>query len=147
MLIQGSMVTPTFSVFMIVFVCVFVSGVFATRAYAGIQSYCELFGKDFADGKSSDADTWQINYRNAFTDCITQYTANATVNTPHKKVVRKVAVVPANAFAKKKRTRILEPGSNPWSEYCAAKYASFNKVTGNYKSKTGKELRCRVTSD
>lgn len=125
------------------FLCVFVSGFFSTQARADIQSYCEVFGQDFANDKTSDVDQWQINYRNAFSDCITQYTADAKVEVSAKKVV----AVPAKDFSRKKRIPILEPGSIAWNKYCAAKYTSFNKVTGNYKSHAGKEKPCRVTSD
>ena len=136
------------------FVCVFASSVFSTQAFADIKSYCEVFAQVFASGKTSEVDKWQINYRNAFSDCIFQYTADAKVGTPNKKVVekvvkkavRKVVVMQAMAMAKKKRTPILEPGSNAWNSYCAAKYASFDEATGNYKSYAGKAKPCLVPS-
>jgi hypothetical protein len=137
----------------LVFVCMFVASVFSTQALADVQSYCEVFGKDFANEKTSDVDQWQISYRNAFNDCMTQYTADAAIEGLDKKLAKKavekaagkVEVVPAKDFSRKKRTPILEPGSIAWNKYCAAKYASFNEVTGNYRSYAGKEKPCRVT--
>jgi BA14K-like protein len=133
----------------------FVASVFSTPAFADVQSYCEVFGKDFANEKTSDVDQWQMSYRNAFNDCMTQYTADATVAAPDKKAAEKVVekapekvvVVPARDFSRKKRIPIMEPGSIVWNRYCAAKYASFDAVTGNYRSHTGKQKPCLVTSD
>ena len=134
------------------FACMFALSIFSNPASADTRSYCEVFGKDFANQKTNDVDTWLITYRNAFGDCMTQYTADAKVEPPAKNVVardvrkhvQKVVIVPANSFSRKKRTPILEPGSNAWNESCAAKYASFNKATGYYKSQTGKERRCEA---
>jgi hypothetical protein len=133
------------------FLCVSVSSIFSTQAFADIQSYCEVFGQDFANEKTSDVDQWQINYRNAFGDCMAKYTADSKVVTAARKGVRKtdqkVVVVPTKDFSRKRRVPILAPGSIAWNKYCAAKYASFNKVTGNYKSHVAKERLCRVTAD
>ena len=134
------------------FLWVFALSIFSNPASADTRSYCEVFGKDFANQKTNDVDTWLITYRNAFGDCMTQYTADAKVEPLAKKVVardvrkhaQKVVIAPANSFSRKKRTPILEPGSNAWNESCAAKYASFNKATGYYKSRTGKERRCEA---
>ena len=134
-----------------VFVCVFVSGIFSTQAFADVQSYCEVYGQDFASGKTSDVDQWQIDYRNAFGDCMAQYTADTRVEASAGKLVEKAApkvvVVPARDFSRKKRIPILAPGSVAWNKYCAAKYASFNEVTGTYKSHAGKEKPCLTPSD
>ena len=123
-------------------------GVFSTPAFADVKSYCEVFSQDFASAKTSDVDEWQASFRSALGDCMAQYAADAKAEPPPKKsaekVSKKVVVVPATSFSRKKRTPILEPGSNAWNEYCAAKYASFNKATGNYKSRTGKQRRCSV---
>ena len=147
---QRSSIMRIFSLF----VCVFASSVFSAQAFADINSYCEVFAQDFASGKTSDVDKWQINYRNVLRDCMTQYTVDAKIERPNKKVVekvvkkaiRKVVVMQAMAMAKKKRTPILEPGSNAWNSYCAAKYASFDKATGNFKSYAGKAKPCLVPS-
>ncbi len=126
-----------------VFVCVFVSGIFSTQAVADVQSYCEVYGRDFANGKVSNVDAWEANFRNAFGDCMTLYAAVSGVEAPAGKVV----VVPARDSSRKKRTPILTTGSIAWNNYCAAKYASFNPTTGNYWSHAGKQKPCLVPSN
>ena len=120
-------------------------------ASASSQNYCEMFAKDFADTRTTDVDLWQISYRNAFNDCMNQYTAAAPAAAPKKKL-QKQAAAPLNeqetstqvaAVVKPKLT--LEEGSEAWNEYCAAKYKSFNPDTGTYNSHSGKERRCLVT--
>jgi hypothetical protein len=134
-----------------VFVCVFVSGIFSTQVFADVQSYCEVYGRDFSNGKASDVDAWEANFRNAFGDCMTQYAAVSGVEAPAGKVAKntagKVVVVPARDSSRKKRTSILSPGTIAWNNYCAAKYASFNPATGNYRSHAGKERPCLVPSN
>ena len=133
------------------FLCVFAASFFSTQAFAGVQSYCEVFGKDFANDKTSDVDQWLIDYRNAFGDCMAQYAVGPKVGAPAVKLVEKAApkvvVAPARDFSRKKRIPILAPGSAAWNKYCAAKYASFNEVTGTYKSHAGKEKPCLTPSD
>jgi hypothetical protein len=126
-----------------VFVCVFVSGIFSTQAFADIQSYCEVYGQDFANGKTSDVDAWEDHFRNAFGDCMVRYAAEEGVGAAAKKVV----VVPARDSSRKKRTPILTAGSIAWNNYCASKYASFNPATGTYKSHAGKQKPCLVPSN
>ena len=61
-----------------IFYVVVATGVFgglSTPAIADAQSYCGLFGRDYADGRTLDVDQWQINYRKAFDSCMTQYTS------------------------------------------------------------------------
>ena len=120
---------------------------FSTQALADAQSYCALFGKDYADSKTLDVDQWQISYRNAFSSCMTQYTSDAPDVSKRKgaeKVIKKAVIAPDTS--RRKRTPLLAPGSVAWNEYCAAKYTSFNKVTGNYKSYSGKAKPCLVPS-
>lgn len=129
------------------------ASLFSTLGLASSQTYCEMFAKDFADGRTTEVDLWQISYRNAFNDCMNQYTAAAPVAAP-KKALQKQAAVPlaapetseeAAAVVKPKPKLKLEPGTEAWNEYCAAKYKSFNPDTGTYNSHTGKERRCIVT--
>jgi len=124
----------------------------STHASASSQIYCEMFAKDFADIRTTDVDLWQVSYRNAFNDCMNQYTAAAPAAAP-KKPLQKQAAAPLNesetstavaAVVKPKKAE-LEEGSEAWNEYCAAKYKSFNPDTGTYNSLTGKERRCLVT--
>ena len=123
-------------------------GVLSAPAFADVKSYCEVFSQDFASAKTSDVDEWQASFRSALGDCMAQYAADSkAVPAPKKtaeKVSKKVVVVPATSTSRKKRTRILEPGTTAWISACAAKYASFDSVTGNYKSRTGKQRRCSV---
>ena len=125
----------------------FAVGFFSTQALADTQSYCEVFGQDFANGKTSDVDSWEVNFRNAFGDCMAQYAAGAGVVEAQaekavKKAASKVVIVPTRDFSRKKRVPILEPGSIAWNKYCAAKYSSFNPATGTYRSHAGKEKPC-----
>ena len=69
-----------------------------------------------------------------------------------KKALQKQAAIPIatpetseEAAAVVKPKLKLEPGTEAWNEYCAAKYKSFNPDTGTYNSHTGKERRCTVT--
>ena len=123
--------------------------VFAAPAFADVKSYCEVFSQDFASAKTSDVDEWQASFRSALGDCMAQYAADTKAvplpkKAAEKKVSKKVVVVPATSTSKRKRTRILAPGSNAWVTACAAKYASFDSGTGNYRSKGGTERRCDV---
>ena len=121
----------------------------STPAFADVQSYCGLYGRDYADGKSPDVDQWQISYRKAFDSCMTLYTPGPP-DTPKSKsdgkAIRKVALTPTQEIPRRKRTRVLAPRSVAWNEYCAAKYTSFNKATGKYKSYSGKAKPCLVRS-
>ena len=107
---------------------------FSNSAFADSKSYCELLSKDYADSKTTDVDVWQINYRNAFSSCMTQYQSPDPAR-------EKVADTP-----RQKRKPLLAPGSIAWNEYCASKYTSFDKATGNYKSYSGKAKPCLVPS-
>lgn len=122
---------------------------FSAPALTNPQTYCELFGKDYADSRTLDVDQWQAGFRNAFGSCMLQYTS-AAQDTPKiksaEKAVKKVAVAPARDSTRRKRTPLLAPGSVAWNEYCAGKYASFNKATGTYKSYSGKAKPCLVPS-
>jgi hypothetical protein len=127
------------------------AGIVSTYSYASSQTYCEMFAKDFADGRTTDVDLWQKAYRNAFNDCMNQYTAIAPAAAPKKQLQKQAAVPLAapetseEAAAVVKPKLKLEPGTEAWNEYCAAKYKSFNPDTGTYNSNTGKERRCTVT--
>jgi hypothetical protein len=122
---------------------------FSIQAFTNPQTYCELFGRDYADGRTLDVDQWQISYRNAFSSCMTQYTYGAPDIPKSKsaeKVIKKAVTTPTQETPRRKRTPLLAPGSIAWNEYCATKYASFNKATGTYKSYSGKAKPCLVPS-
>ena len=96
-------------------VCV-LSG-FSNSALADPKSYCELLSKDYADGKTTDVDLWQISYRNAFTSCMTQYqSSDPALEKENTKKTIKVADTP-----RQKRKPLLARGSVAWNEYCASK--------------------------
>ncbi len=126
----------------------FAVGFFSTQALADVQSYCEVFGQDFANGKTTDVDTWEINFRNAFGDCMAQYAAGVgpqgekSGQKVARKATKKVVIVPVKDSSTRKRRPILQPGSIAWNSYCAGKYSSFNPVTGTYRSHAGKEKPC-----
>ena len=126
-----------------------VIGGFSAQAFTNPQTYCELFGKDYADSRTLDVDQWQAGFRSAYSSCMTQYASGAP-DTPKiknaEKAVKKVAVTPARDSTRRKRTPLLAPGSVAWNEYCASKYTSFNKATGTYKSYSGKAKPCLVPS-
>ena len=122
---------------------------FSAQAFTNPQTYCELFGKDYADSRTLDVDQWQAGFRNAFSSCMMQYTSAAPDISNQKsaeKPIKKVAATPTRDTSRRKRTPLLAPGSVAWNEYCAAKYASFNKETGTYKSYSGKAKPCLVPS-
>lgn len=143
----------------------------ATPVLADAQSYCELYSKDFADGRTTQVDKWQLLYRGAFNDCMLSYNAKpsadapvtaeaeveqvqpepAAVEVPEEKPAKKAAAKPKprKIAAKKTTTRVaaknLIPGSEAWNSYCANKYSSFNKQSGTYLSNSGKIRRCSTT--
>ena len=123
----------------------------STQASASTQTYCEMLAKDFADTRTTDVDLWQKSYRNAFNDCMNQYTAVAPAAPAKKKLQAQAAPIAesetatAVAAVVKPKKLELEEGSEAWNEYCAAKYKSFNPDTGTYNSYNGKERRCVVT--
>jgi hypothetical protein len=114
----------------------------STPALADAQAYCGLFGRDYADGRTLEMDQWQIRYSNAFNSCMTQYTSDD----PAPKIEGAEKIVKTADTPRRKRTMHLAPRSVAWNEYCAAKYTSFNKATGKYKSYSGKAKRCLVSS-
>jgi hypothetical protein len=72
------------------------ASLFSTPGLAGSQTYCEIFAKDTADSRTTDVELWQISYRNAFNDCMNQYTAAAPGAAP-KKALQKQAAAPLAA--------------------------------------------------
>ncbi len=133
-------------------------------ALADPQSYCELYSKDFADGRTANVDKWQLLYRGAFNDCMQRYNAKPSADpVPQPEVAEAVAEpAPEEAVAKpaakpkpkkiaarktvsRVAARNLIPGSEAWNAFCTAKYSSFNKQSGTYLSNSGKIRRCSTT--
>ena len=136
-----------------VFASVLVLTVLSVHAFAESQPFCEHVAKDFAHANAADVDQWLAAYRSAFETCMAQNKAAINAVTPvekplvkaARKSVRKVVIAPARTtdmISGKRSTILRVPGSIEWNNYCAAKYASFNRLTGFYKSKNGKERRC-----
>ena len=119
---------------------------FSAQALANPQTYCELFGKDYADSRTLDVDQWQAGFRNAFSSCMLQYASGAPDISNQKSAEKAIKKVATRDTPRRKRTPLLAPGSVAWNEYCASKYASFNKETGTYKSYSGKAKPCLVPS-
>jgi hypothetical protein len=123
----------------------------STQASANSQTYCEMLAKDFADTRTTDVDLWQKSYRNAFNDCMNQYTAVAPA-APAKKKLQKQAAAPiaesetATVVAVVKQKKLVWRRAPAWNEYCAAKYKSFNPDTGTYNRISGKSPLPRGTN-
>ncbi len=139
-------------------------------AKADTADYCAAYARDFADAGKRDEAVWQHRFENAKSACTLQFTAVVTVAARPKVVVPVTAKLKADVAASinpeavlarpvtkstkkqlvakvKSATRKLEPGSDAWLDYCDNKYASFNRETGAYMSRTGVERKCLVTAD
>jgi BA14K-like protein len=135
-------------------------------AKADTQAYCELYAKDFADGRTSVVDQWQLAYRGAFDDCMMQYAATPDTaapvvsEQPEEAAPEPVAEPAPKQKAKPKVTKVAErkskstsaakaaskklvPGTDEWNDYCDRKYNSFNRQSGTYMSRSGKIRRCK----
>ena len=78
-------------------------------AHADPQSYCEVYSKDFADIRTSNADQWQLIYRSAFDDCMISYNAKPATETVAKPVTPEVTDAPAIET----EAAIAEPAAEP----------------------------------
>jgi hypothetical protein len=140
-----------------------------SAAHADVRSYCAAFARDEADralngsailnpktAKPLSAEDWKVRNQNALADCLALYgeaTATETPAAAKPETVKPAAAKPASktkvATAKTTTTKptgasatALVPGSDAWKDFCAAKYVSFNRDTGTYKSRTGKQRPC-----
>ena len=136
------------------------------EAYARHQADVRLSGNAILGAKPKlTPEEWEERKTLALADCLTLYTPGAQVETtalteteapaPQKPkattkakkgptlLARKTA--PAQEDSTTTRTSTLVPGSRAWLDYCAAKYASFNRETRTYKSYSGKQKPCLVT--
>jgi uncharacterized protein YcfJ len=150
---------------------------FVSEAQAGRRSYCDAYARDVANSRVSGGDVlagtiggalggafvgaiidgkegagkgaiiggvggtvmgaagadskWHRVYRKAFADCMDMYEPRPIV---YKKPVPKPA-------------EPLEQGSEAWNDYCAAKYSSFDRETGLYTGKSGKQHTCVVSPE
>ena len=133
---------------------VLVLGLFSTQASAASQSFCEQVAKHYAHANSSNVDTWLKDYQVSLSNCTAQIEPAVKVKAPpikpaqklSKRQSKKVVIVPARSsefIGGRRSALLLEPGSIAWNNFCTAKYPSFNKLTGYYKSKNGQQKRCR----
>ncbi len=98
-----------------------------------------VLGAAAADSK------WHRVYRKALADCVEMYEPRPAV---YKKTVNKKPVYKKAAYKKqvaKPAGPPLEPGSEAWNNYCAAKYNSFDRETGLYNAMSGKQRPCVVS--
>ncbi len=142
----------------------------AEPAKADTADYCAAYARDFADAGKRDETVWQHRFDNAKSACLLQFTAVVPVVAKPKPAVPVAAKLEANVAASidpeavlarpvtksEKKERVVlakasgkkpEPGSDAWLDYCDGKYASFNRETGTYMSRTGVERKCLVTAD
>lgn len=131
----------------------------AAPAYANKADYCAAYARDFADARATVKALWQHKYDIAQGACMAPPKAAPVVKIKAPKAkpaVQEIVEippeptpdpVPAPVIEKsaKKLRLILEPGTAAWNVYCGKKYASFNPVSGTYKSRTGVERKCLVT--
>jgi uncharacterized protein YcfJ len=90
-------------------------------------------------GAAAADSKWHRVYRKVLADCMDMYEPRPAV---YKKVVYKKAVYKKQVA---KPAEPLEPGSEAWNDYCAAKYNSFDRETGLYTGKSGKQRTCVVS--
>lgn len=131
--------------------------IMAAPANANKADYCAAYARDFADARATDKALWQHKFDIAQASCIAPPKSVSVVKIAVPKTKPKVQElveippeptpdpVPEPKVTKKLRL-ILEPGSEAWNVYCGKKYTSFNPVSGTYKSRTGVERKCLVTS-
>ncbi|MBC8035652.1 MAG: BA14K family protein [Rhizobiales bacterium] len=145
----------------------------AIPAEADVRSYCEAYARNQADTRLTGSailgakvklapEEWEERKSLALTDCLALYTSEAGVETVAAEPEKVRAAKPKKARAAKPKLEFLAgtspaqqeksakvaglvPGSAAWKDYCAAKYASFNRETDTYKSFNGKMRPCRVT--
>ena len=141
----------------------------APAAFAAPSDYCKAYAIDFADQTKRSTPFWDQRFADAERACLLQYSYEGSKNDgnplqvataklpkpaakkqskPGKAIaaeveVAAVAVAPQPARKKPK----LDEGSVAWLDYCDKKYASFNRKTGTYKSRSGVDRKCLVTSN
>ena len=137
------------------------------EAYARNQADVRLSGSAILGAKSEQSpEAWEERKTLALADCLMLYEpkaeeeetvaaepepepkpkakAKATTAKKAKRAPTLLARRTAPAQQEKSTAGALVPGSNAWANYCASKYASFDRATGNYKSYSGKQKPCRI---
>lgn len=138
----------------------------AVPAQADVRSYCEAYARNQADVRLSGSailgakskltpEEWEERKTLALADCLALYTPEPEAKTvmakPEPVTAKKPALEflagtsPAQQELSAAEMAALVPGSAAWNNYCAAKYASFNRETGTYTARSGNQRPCRVT--
>lgn len=138
----------------------------AAPAQADVRSYCEAYARNQADTRLSGGailgakskltpEEWEERKTLALADCLALYTPEPEAETamakPKPVTARKpvlellAGTSPAQQELSAAEMAALVPGSAAWNDYCAAKYTSFNRVTGTYTARSGNQRPCRVT--
>lgn len=146
----------------------------ASPSDAGVRNYCAAYARDQAEARITpgsilstvrprqpEADERRQFAELAFANCLALYAprtaeppdgtdGTASTESPPSETEAPSQTVSADGTQKKADPTLtasaeLVPGSEAWNDYCAAKYASFNRETGTYTSFSGKERPCLVT--
>lgn len=142
----------------------------APAAFAAPSDYCKAYAIDFADQTKRNTPFWDKRFADAEKACLLQYSYEGSKNDEKPLQVQAAKAKPIPKPAEKKQPKAvkaeevevaaaavapqparkkpkLEEGSVAWLDYCDKKYASFNRKTGTYTSRTGVERKCLVTSN
>lgn len=131
-------------------------------ARADVRSYCEAYARSQADGYLNGSailnpsaapgeKDWEIGKNLALAGCLAQYEAApeqpqpqqeepVVAEKPPQQTVTRAEIPAKPAAARNSGT--LARGSAAWNASCDAKYASFDRKTGMYRSMTGKLRPC-----
>ena len=111
-------------------------------ARADVKSYCEAYARNEANVRLTGGailgasvkptpEEWAARNQLALAECLARYE-------PKLELLARRSAAPAVSTAAVK----LVAGSEAWKNYCDKKYASFNRATGMYTSKSGKQRPC-----
>jgi hypothetical protein len=142
----------------------------APAAGAAPSDYCKAYAIDFADQTKRNTPFWDQRFADAEKACLLQYSYEGSKNDEKPLQVATVKPIPKPAVKKQpkavkalgeevevaaaavapqpsRKKPKLEEGSVAWLDYCDKKYASFNRKTGTYTSRSGVERKCLVTAN
>ena len=117
-------------------VCVVVS------ARADVKSYCVAYARNEANVRLTGSailgpsvkptpEEWAARNKLALAECLARYE-------PKLELLARQSTAPVVSTTAVK----LVAGSEAWKDYCDKKYTSFNRATGMYTSKSGKQRPC-----
>lgn len=116
-------------------------------ARAGVKSYCEAYARNEANVRLTGSailgasvkptpEQWAARNQLALAECLARYEPKLEL------LVRRSAAPVVSTTAVK-----LVAGSAAWNDYCGKKYTSFNRATGMYTSKSGKQRPCAAPNN